>query len=81
MRRERESVGSVMPASSRIVTTVELALQSLQDERTECVRRLEATLAARGAETEIQGWLQRIADINATLVRLAGGRPEARAGL
>ena len=51
---------------------IDLALQCLQQERTSCVERLQAMLEAPGTEVEVQGYLRRIANINAALVRLAG---------
>ncbi|MGE0702230.1 MAG: hypothetical protein AB7O57_24245 [Hyphomicrobiaceae bacterium] len=53
-------------------SVIDLALQSLQEERSACVRRLEAVLADSGATTEVEGYLRRIENINASLVRLAG---------
>jgi|LNFM01.1.fsa_nt_gb hypothetical protein len=61
-----------MPLSSdRSVTVVELALQSLQDQRTSCVARLQAVLEAPGRDTEVEGYLKLIDNINAALIRLA----------
>ena len=55
------------PASS-----IELALAGLQEERSSCVRRLEAVLHSQGAQAEVEGYLRLIANINAALIRLAG---------
>lgn len=54
------------------VSSIELALAGLQEERTSCVRRLEAVLSSQGAESEVEGYLRRIDNINAALIRLAG---------
>lgn len=51
---------------------IDLSMQCLQEERTACVARLEAILAASGHSTEVEGYLKRIDNINAALVRLAG---------
>lgn len=55
-------------------SVIELALQGLQEERTSCVRRLQAVLDSKGAETEIEGYMRLIDNINAALIRLAGAR-------
>jgi hypothetical protein len=52
-------------------SVLELALEKLRDERTFCVRHLETTLLMRGAQTEVNGWLDRIEGINSALVSLA----------
>lgn len=51
---------------------IDLALQGLQEERLACVDRLEKVIAATGHEAEVEGYLKRIENINAALVRLAG---------
>jgi hypothetical protein len=51
-----------------------MALVGLQEERSACVRRLEAMLAAQGPRTDVEAYLARIQNINAALVRLAGAR-------
>lgn len=53
-------------------SVIDLALQSLQQERSACVERLGVMLASNGHDTEVQGYLRRIENINAALVRLAG---------
>ena len=53
-------------------SVIDLALQSLQQERTACVERLGVMLASNGNDAEVQGYLRRIENINAALVRLAG---------
>jgi len=53
---------------------IEMALVGLQEERSACVRRLEAMLAAQGPRTDVEAYLARIQNINAALVRLAGAR-------
>lgn len=53
-------------------SAIELALQGLQEERTSCVRRLEAVLMNRGPELEVEGYMRLIDNINAALIRLAG---------
>lgn len=52
---------------------VETALESLRQERVACVERLGVILATNGSDAEIDSYLRRIEDINAALVRLAGG--------
>ncbi len=58
-------------SSDRSVSAFELALQSLQDERSSCVARLHAVLEAPGRNTEVEGYLKLIENINAALIRLA----------
>ena len=53
-------------------SVIDLALQNLQQERSACVERLGVMLASNGNDTEVQGYLRRIENINAALVRLAG---------
>lgn len=59
------------PPEASPQSVIELALQGLQQERTACVARLGIMLASKGNDPEIQAYLQRIAHINAALVRLA----------
>jgi hypothetical protein len=51
---------------------IDLAVQGLQEERSACVARLQSVMAATGHELEVAGYLRRIENINAALVRLAG---------
>lgn len=61
-----------MPNSSASsLSIIELALQSLREERTACVKRLEIMLGLRECGTEVEGYLRRIDNINAALIRLA----------
>jgi hypothetical protein len=53
---------------------IDLALQGLQEERSACVARLQKVLSDAGHELEVAGYLRRIDNINAALVRLAGAR-------
>ena len=53
-------------------SAIEHALQGLQEERTSCVRRLEAVLSNRGPDLEVEGYLRLIDNINDALIRLAG---------
>ena len=62
----------VAPQPSAPQSVIDLALQSLQQERSACVERLGVMLASNGNDTEVQGYLRRIQNINAALVRLAG---------
>lgn len=65
-----QSQAAIQPPATQSV--IDLALQSLQQERSACVERLGVMLASNGNDTEVQGYLRRIENINAALVRLAG---------
>jgi hypothetical protein len=58
-------------SSDRAQPVIDLALQSLQDERTACVARLHDILRATGDALEVEDHLKRIEHINAELIRLA----------
>ncbi|MDX2158683.1 MAG: hypothetical protein SFW09_19450 [Hyphomicrobiaceae bacterium] len=60
------------PDSLDCRSVIDLAFQGLQEERTACVDRLQKVLSSAGNELEIEGYLRRIQNINAALVRLAG---------
>ena len=51
---------------------IEVALESLRQERVACVEQLGVILATNASDAEIESYLRRIEDINAALVRLAG---------
>jgi hypothetical protein len=55
-------------------SAVDLALESLQEERAACVARLRKALDDAEHQAEVSGYLRRIDSINAALVRLAGAR-------
>ncbi|MFV0298291.1 MAG: hypothetical protein ACK5JT_19475 [Hyphomicrobiaceae bacterium] len=59
------------PAKPLENNILEVTLQSLQEEREACVARLRRVLQQTESAEEAQGYLRRIDNINAALVRLA----------
>ncbi|MEZ5855744.1 MAG: hypothetical protein R3D67_13735 [Hyphomicrobiaceae bacterium] len=64
----------MQPEPIENTSMIELALQDLQMEREACVGRLRQVLEQSQHADEAQGYLRRIDNINAALVRLASAR-------
>lgn len=55
-------------------SVIDLAIQGLKEEHAACVQRIGQMAANPQCQSEVQGYLLRIENINQALVRLAGAR-------
>ena len=59
------------PEPSHVQSPIELTMMGLQQERRSCVSRLCALLERGGASLEAEGYMRRLDNINAALIRLS----------